>query len=594
MWPFSAAQGNHSGTERVHKTQEKAGAVLKYLADTARSLTGESARGGIPVKLILSSQAGHIVRCDFLKTRMVACRWVHSVHHFVKPQQYLGVPDLSDSGTAYFLNILQDVAGAIVVHPSYAEDFYAIMQSLDRELEDRLAYPWTLASPLTQNRLVIVSHRHPAVMADYLASCYAHGIRVTLVDAEGQFVPPESQSGAVDQCIPVDMTRDEQLSTRIVDAISPTQPYHGIVTFTDTFMFHTAKAAEALGLYTLPLDIVKTCLDKHATRLFCQGVLEPLRIKSQADLLRHLETPGTRLEYPLIVKPCTSWGSQGVHKVATEAELLDAVSRASFSAKEIDLLIDSYIDGPEVDANFVLLDGKILYFELVDGFPCPAEMPKSDNTGDFIETDQLWPSNHPQNERDLVRDGLHDLLLQIGIRDGVFHVEARIRNSAVHYERQGGVIDLRPRSPPPSDKPSIFLLEVNQRPPGHGGSWGTAVSYGIDYPVLHMFCALREPEYYKSLCRPFRRGAVQHVNSLFINSATNGIYQGEDVCRELRKQRPDLAQFVQYCNCYYEKGESVTDSPARVALFVVASPVSREKVLEVSRELRNTVRVKVQ
>ncbi|RYO84816.1 hypothetical protein DL762_005477 [Monosporascus cannonballus] len=581
------------GGETVQGASQEAERVLNYLAGTVRLLAKTLTAGHVVVKLVLPSCPGFIVRYDFLKLRMVGCPWVHSVKYFVTPQQHLGVPDLNTAETPDFLEALRAVAGAIVVHPSHADNFGTVMQRLDNELAERLSFLWTLPSPLTQNRLVIVGHRHPAVMAGYLASAYALGIRVTLVDAEGDFLPLEKRSGAVEQCIPIDMTKDGLLSMRIVDALSSSGPYHGIVTFTDIWMIHTAKAAKILGLYTLPLDLVKRCLDKHATRLLCQGPSQPLRAKSVADLQKHLKTPGTNLEYPLIVKPCTAWGSQGVYKATTEAELFDAVSRASRSAKDADLLIDTYVDGPEVDANFVLQDGNILFFEMVDGFPCTAEMPNLGKPGDFLETDQLWPSNHPQKEKDIVRDTLHALMLQMGIRDGVFHVEARIRNSAVHYVAQDGFVDLRPRDAPLSGEPSVFLLEINQRPPGHGGTWGTALSYGLDYPALHMLCALGERERYRALSQPFASGAVQWVNSVFINAEAGGIYEGGDVCQELRDTRPDLMEYVQYCNCYYEKGEAVTDSPARIALFVVASPTGKQKVLQIAQEVRDAVEVKM-
>lgn len=303
------------------------------------------------------------------------------------------------------------------------------------------------------------------------------------------------------------------------------------------------------------------------------------------------------MEYLLIVKPCTAWGSQGVYKAHSEAELLQAVSRASSAAKDIGLLIDHYIDGPEVDANFVLQDGNILFFEMVDGFPCTAEMENMGlKHGEFLETDELWPSNHPQKESDMVRSTLHPILLQLGIRDGVFYLEARIKNSAMEYAIKDGLLDLRPRqhgTEAEAVEPEAFLLEVNERPPGHGGSWGTSLAYGIDYPALHMLCALGARERFRALSQPFVSGASQCVNCVFINSETRGIYAGGNVCRQLEEERPDLMAHVHCCNTYYEKGDTVTDSPARIALFVVALRAGRQAVLEISRQIREAVEVKM-
>ncbi|KAK5997487.1 ATP-grasp enzyme fsqD-like protein [Cladobotryum mycophilum] len=511
----------HSTNDNIEKLpsiiNDEALAVLDCLASTAHLFHDNKDAPTAWIKLILPAKSGYVARSDFLKLRMVACPQVHSVHHFVKPQQYLDVPDVLGVQPIDFAKALSGAAGAIIVLPSQAADFDVVMKVLDEELANRLAYPWIVQSPLTRNRLVIVN-------------------------AKGSFAPEEKQFGAVEQYIEVDMTRDEQLTSRIVDMLSSGGPYYGIVTFIDTYMIHTAETVTALRFYILPLNLVKTCLDKYATRLFYQDVKDPLRITGLADLQDKLKSPDIRLEYPLIIKPY--------------------------------LLINSYINGPEVDANFVLLDEKILCFEMVDGFPCSAEVPNGGKLGDLIKTDQIWPSNHPQREKNLVRDKLHDLLLKMGIRDSVFHVKAQIRNSTLQYQARDSILNLYPQSTLPIQDPS-----------------GTPVSYSIDYPTLHMFYALRELKQYQALSRPFEQGAVQHVDSVFINSDTNGTYTGGGLYAELKEQRPDLIEYVQHCNTCYENGEAISDLPARIALFVVASPISRREVLEISHELRAAVKV---
>lgn len=566
---------------------EKSNPTLTVLASAVRS----SGNGKAWAKLILPATSGYVLRTDFLRWRLVACEQVASAQSLAKPGQYLEAlqDDQVDISKA-----LTSAAGIIIADSSSADaDFDTVMSSLDVELANRLNYPWVVEPALTKNRLVIVSHRHPDVMANYLRSCAAAGIAVTLVDAPGGFVCEEKRFGAVEECVEIDMTRNDGLTGRIVEALATRGPFDGMVTFTDTYMLQTAEAATKMGLYTLPLDLVKTCLDKHATRKFFKDAKPAMRVNGKDVLREKMQAAQEKLEYPLIIKPCTAWGSQGVYKAATEEELFAAVDSAIKSATTADLIVDEYCDGPEVDANFVLQDGKVLYFEMVDGFPCTAEVENGGKAGDFIETDQMWPSKHPQVEQDLARTKLHELLLRMGITDGVFHVEGRFRNAALRYQIQDGILDLYEPKAKPSEDASLFLLEVNQRPPGHGGSWGTAMSYGIDYPLLHMFCALRQPERYAAAAHPFARGAVQFVDSVFVNSDTSGTYVGGNMMEELTATRPDLAKYVQYSNTYYDQGEAIADSPARIALFVIATKESRRKTLEISKELRAAIEVKV-
>ncbi|KAL1885858.1 hypothetical protein Plec18167_001354 [Paecilomyces lecythidis] len=565
----------------------KENVVLAFLADTTRRSPQSNET---LVKLIIPLNSGFIARSDFLARRMVGCPIVESVKEFCSPRQHLEVPG---PHVSEFDQVTRYVAGAVVLRSS-EENRSSIVQQIDEELQNRIPPSYILSSPPVNDHLVIVGHRHPAVMEGYLVSAAALGIRITLVDSEGDFLPVERRSNVVQKCIPIDMTIDDGLVSRIVNALSAAQEkYHGIITFTDTWLIPVAEAAQALELPTTSLDTVKLCLDKHATRQLCPDAFQPLRVKHLEELQSHLAS--SQFDYPLIVKPCTAWGSQGVHKATTQEELLTVASQALKSAKGSDLLIDRYVDGPEVDANFVLQDGEILFFELVDGLPCTAEVGNQEGKpGDFLETDEIWPTSHPQQESDIIRSRLHSILLQTGFRDGVFHLEARIENSAMHYTVQDGILDLRPRDSKPLGDPSVFLLEINQRVPGHGGSWGTALAYGLDYPAIYMLSALTEKDRVRSLSVPFTNGAQQWVDSVFINSEKEGIYGGGDVCQGLREQRPDLAAHIHYSNCYYNNGETVTDPPARIALFVVTSRESRQKVLELSKEIRRLVEVKVQ
>lgn len=56
--------------------------------------------------------------------------------------------------------------------------------------------------------------------------------------------------------------------------------------------------------------------------------------------------------------------------------------------------METYVDGPEADANFLLWDGEIQSFEVVDNFPCSADLPGSSfSIANFQELEMLYPSN---------------------------------------------------------------------------------------------------------------------------------------------------------------------------------------------------------
>ncbi|KAH0556714.1 hypothetical protein GP486_005496, partial [Trichoglossum hirsutum] len=54
-----------------------------------------------------------------------------------------------------------------------------------------------------------------------------------------------------------------------------------------------------------------------------------------------------------------------------------------------DFVIEEYCSGPEVDANLVLYDGELLFFEVSDDFPKSAG---TNDSGSFIKLSNVLPS----------------------------------------------------------------------------------------------------------------------------------------------------------------------------------------------------------
>jgi len=84
------------------------------------------------------------------------------------------------------------------------------------------------------------------------------------------------------------------------------------------------------------------------------------------------------------------------------------------------ILIETYADGPEVNVNFALLEGEILFFKMFDDFPCLANAEGATISDSFVEENMVLPSRLGPEERDLVRSSLHRTLLQLGFHSGVF------------------------------------------------------------------------------------------------------------------------------------------------------------------------------
>lgn len=111
-----------------------------------------------------------------------------------------------------------------------------------------------------------------------------------------------------------------------------------------------------------------------------------------------------------------------------------------------------------MDVNFILHGGHILFFEIADDFPSTGDTHGEDMNSDFWENSNVLPSCYPANEYACVRDSMYELLLRLGFRTGVFHLEARLQNSSMAFAMKDGYMDLRQFTKlRPNPKPSAFV-----------------------------------------------------------------------------------------------------------------------------------------
>jgi hypothetical protein len=101
---------------------------------------------------------------------------------------------------------------------------------------------------------------------------------------------------------------------------------------------------------------------------------------------------------------------------------------------------DVDVEGPEVDANMILVNGEVASFEVNDDFPSLGDYDSEDLTrearvANFVETSNMLPSGLPSSELEPLRQRLHELVLAASFRDGVLHIEAKLQNPSCHYAR---------------------------------------------------------------------------------------------------------------------------------------------------------------
>nr|WP_186337978.1 MULTISPECIES: ATP-grasp domain-containing protein [Streptomyces] len=226
----------------------------------------------------------------------------------------------------------------------------------------------------------------------------------------------------------------------------------GVVTWDEWYLVPTARLARALGLPSPSVEVMRACRNKATARtLFARhGVPSAASMRARTLLEAGLAT--MTLGLPAVIKPAAFAGSIGVIRVDEPEELPAAFAFASAGAsrsrEDTGVLVEEYLDGPEVSVECVTHCGVTTAVAVTRKHLGPA--PYFDETGHTVDAaDPLLPQVAPVAAA---------AVKALGITDGVQHVELRL-------------VDGRPR-----------LIEVNARIGGDMIGHLVRLATGIDLP----------------------------------------------------------------------------------------------------------------
>lgn len=217
----------------------------------------------------------------------------------------------------------------------------------------------------------------------------------------------------------------------------------GIVTFWEDDVLLTSKIVDQLGFIGIPFHIALKARNKYLFRQFCQENNLPYPKYKFIQRSQDLELVKNDFSFPVIVKPVLGSSSAFVIKANHQDELRSiydyVVKNISPNIEAslhdgINILIEEYIDGDEVDIDLILQNGKVKFWSISDNFATKEPF--------FMETGQATPSTLPVNKQRQLIDMAEEMLEKMGIFDGCIHFEAKIgKNGAIPIEinlRLGG------------------------------------------------------------------------------------------------------------------------------------------------------------
>ncbi|KAI0095476.1 glutathione synthetase ATP-binding domain-like protein [Daldinia grandis] len=582
--------------------------AFQFLVDCLQATESSGKR---LVRLITPLQGGTVIRSDIIPLRLKDAFGVERAVSFLEPLQSLSgetvcldvasLPKLFRSSAGGIL-LQQSISGGdvdsavpIIMPPEFEADF-----------ENKMSLPWVLPRPIARKRLVLVgiSYRAPSQGSWTVYACEAAralGIDLVIMDKPGCWIERSEYSQWYEAFLPAGTWWTNPPGHDMADRIAETvksygKKIDGIIAFIDSFQVTVSRAAEKLGLPHQPAESYEIATDKYQV-----GIAEGRKPFYGSTAEEALDFASAEdLSYPLILKPRLGLNSEGIVRVNNAAEIhagVEMIQKTFFKS----FTMEKYCDGPEVDVNMILLDGEVLFCEICDDFPKPGDqsdvtVPASQRS--FLETYLVHPSALPPSELEMLQSSIGASLRQIGISSGVLHVEARVQRSSVEYRSEGGFVDLQPMNKATtSAPPAPWILEINPRPPGSTASRIVESVYGIDYFGVALSLAVEDKDRARSLSLPFQNGAQYTGVLVFIGAdfdeTCEGIFDSDDICRELISRRPDLAKNINRYGCLVKRGQKVPHPNSGANTFIAYFNVfskSRKEALQVAAEVREEVR----
>ncbi|MFI6444901.1 acetyl-CoA carboxylase biotin carboxylase subunit family protein [Kitasatospora sp. NPDC050543] len=240
-------------------------------------------------------------------------------------------------------------------------------------------------------------------------------------------------------------TRDPQALARAADAWLGTAPGpSGVLTWDETALEVTARAAELLGAPHLSALAAANCRDKLATRRLLSAAGVPSARYRHVRNLAQARAAAAAIGYPVVVKPRSLAGSLGVALAADPAELAEAFARAGqasfpgLDARE-GVIIEEFLRGPEISVDSVVVGGAVRCVNVARkrlGFA-----PYFEEVGHLVS-----PWRH-EPWADAVVDAVTRAHAALGVETGVTHAELRLTPDGPRLVELNGRLggDLIPR-----------------------------------------------------------------------------------------------------------------------------------------------------
>lgn len=242
------------------------------------------------------------------------------------------------------------------------------------------------------------------------------GFKVHVITANKRYLEEKEEFKEVDEFYFVDFDNLEQLKETVVN-IQLKEHVACIISFIDSYVYLAASLSNHLCGTNLSIEAMKIMEDKLLTRKQLENqVYSPFFyiLPREESILPFVKKVKQNL--PLIVKLPKSCGSKDVYLVKTEHELKH---RIRFLRNQFDseILIEEYLDGPQVIVEAIVHKGEIQVAAIVE-----QEITKKEK---FIVTGYSISNELEDSYKNSLTNAATEIIKNLGLEDGNCHLEIR-------------------------------------------------------------------------------------------------------------------------------------------------------------------------
>lgn len=330
---------------------------------TAAAGTAGTASRPTAIKLVVPRGNGNIIRSNILSKRLQDLEYIEKTVDFAQPLQLFANGEGWNASTD-LIACFKGAAGAIqLCDASSGQTVEEALGILEEELHNRLCIPLVLAGLKRQTILLIeggdsLPYRG-ACSAQIYEAAHSLGIDIILLADENHELRRPEYSHWYKDFIPVRAGDDSGFPSRIVAAV---RQYKGqidaILSVFESLHVAISKAVEELGFPHEPTSAYHVATDKFRLSAFeGRNSFEASSTEEAMKIARTENVP-----WPIIIKPCRGWGSELVYKLDTIEQLEATASCMNTERHGARFVMEHYCDGPEVDINFVMYEGEVLFW----------------------------------------------------------------------------------------------------------------------------------------------------------------------------------------------------------------------------------------